>query len=77
MLSVVLPAKREHLHSLMDNLIPVSSDSDMVEVVKIGWQPADATLLVHQASIHIAPYIVHKIEQGKATRDIPVKNELN
>lgn len=50
---MVPPAKWEHLHSLVNDLLAVAARADMIDVVQVARFPADAALLAHQASVHI------------------------
>ena len=76
-LRVVLTAEGQHLHSFVNDLLPIPACPDMVQMVQVGVPAADAALLRHQAGIQVVLDIVHEFEQGDAAWNIPIQHEVN
>lgn len=76
-LRVVLPAQRQHLQPLVDDVGSVPAHADPVNMVQVCRLSADAALLCNQTVVDVIRHIVYIVQQRNPARNIPVQDKVD
>ena len=75
-LRVVLTAEGQHLHSFVNDLLPIPACPDMVQMVQVGVPAADAALLRHQAGLQAHTRLIGALDRENIWSAVSCKSSV-